>query len=144
MISLIMKKLTALASGLGYLLSTSVVFAQENINIKQPKQGIDIFTDLGTVISNVLTIFFSIGVIIVLIFLILGAFDWITSGGEKENVAKARGKILNALIGLAILSLAFLIARIGGQIAGIDIFNLQLPALGPKAGTLTVTPTPRL
>lgn len=138
-----MKKFVALVSGLGYLLSTSVVFAQENVKIKQPKQGIDIFTDLGTVISNILTIFFSIGVIMVLIFLILGAFDWITSGGEKENVAKARSKILNALIGLAILALAFLIARIGGQIAGVDIFNLQLPSLGPKVGTVpTPTPTP--
>ena len=61
--------------------------------------------------------------------LITGAFNWITSGGDKENVGKARSRIINALIGLLVLALAFLIARVAGQIVHIDIFNLKIPSL---------------
>ncbi len=37
------------------------------------------------------------------VYLLLGALDWITSGGEKEKLAKAQGKMTNAVIGLFLL-----------------------------------------
>lgn len=85
---------------------------------------------LGTVLGNAIKIIFAVATIAVLFMLIFGALEWILSGGEKEKVANARGRITNALIGLAILGLAFVIATVAGGIIGIDIFNISIPSLG--------------
>lgn len=133
MINSDMKKTAiVLSSVTGFFASFAQALAQNpevTIQIKQPEQGIRGNTDLGVIISNVMTVIFTGAILLVLFYLVIGAFEWITSGGEKEAVGKARGKIINALIGLAILALAFLIARVAGNIVNVDIFNLTLPAL---------------
>ncbi len=63
--------------------------------------------------------------------LIIGAYEWIASGGDKENVAKARNRIINALIGLIVLAVAFALVRLLGQFTGLDITNLTVPTPGP-------------
>src|SRR3990167_7166404 len=116
-----MKKLAAIASGISYLLLPIKAFAQSpapTIKITPPKQG---YSNLGEFVSNFLTLVFGVGVLLVLVMLILGAFEWITSGGDKEAVGKARGRIINALIGLAILAIAFALARVAAQFVGFDI-----------------------
>lgn len=124
-----MKKLTAAAATLGYFLSTTVASAAVQISIKPPTGGVPPGTELGVIIGNALTIVFVIAVIAVLFMLVIGAFQWITSGGDKEAVGKARGRITSALVGLAILALAFLIVKIAGGIVNIDLLNLKLPSL---------------
>lgn len=44
-----------------------------------------------------------VGALILLVYLILGAINWITSGGDKGKVESARNKITQALIGFVIL-----------------------------------------
>ena len=101
------------------------------IQIDKPKQG---FASLGNAISNFFTIALVVAIILVLIMLIVGAYEWITSGGDKEAVAKARNRIINALIGLVVLAVAFALAKLAGQITGFpDIFNLVLPTPNPNA-----------
>jgi hypothetical protein len=108
--------------------------AQINLGNKQPAgMGIKVVgnpnASVGTIVSNVVLIMFIIGGMAVLVFFIWGAFDWITSGGDKEKIAKARAKIFNAFIGLALLALAAFIVSLFGQIVG---FNpLKTPPL-PK------------
>lgn len=92
-----------------------------------------ITADVSTVIGNAIRIIFAVATILVLFMLVFGALEWIMSGGEKEKVASARGRITNALIGLAILGLAFVIATVAGGIIGIDIFNVSIPSLGTPA-----------
>lgn len=41
--------------------------------------------------------------IYVLVMMIWGAYDWISSGGESDKLKKAQAKIMNALVGLFIL-----------------------------------------
>lgn len=130
-----MKKVAAALSGLGFLATAVTVFAQTGIpiQINPSRQGVDPFTTLGNLLSNILTIVFVLAAIIVLFMLIIGAFQWITSGGDKEGVGKARDRITHALIGLAILALAFLIMQVVGQIVGISILDMKaLPTLGQK------------
>ncbi len=111
-----------------------------NIKIGTPDQGVDPNADVGDVLSNVITIIFVVAALAVLFMLIFGAFQWITSGGEKEAVGKARGRIVNALVGLAILAVAFLLVRVLAGIVHIDITNLTLPALDKPSTTTTTTP----
>jgi hypothetical protein len=147
----VMKRVLAVASTLIYLLTGGLIYAatpatsktpEFSVGIVAPAQGIDPQTRLGTIISNVLTIVFSVAALMVLIMLIIGAFNWITSGGEKEKIGKARDRIINALIGLALLALAFLIVRVVGTLLNIDLLNLALPALGPAAAPTTTINNP--
>lgn len=130
MITLPMKKLAALASGIGYLIPATTTFAQ-NIQISPPVlNGNPIgYTSIGDFINKAITLAFIIAVIAVLVMLVWGAIQWIFSGGEKEAVAGARNRIIHALVGLAILAVAFAIARLAGQFLGFDIFqNFIIPS----------------
>lgn len=121
-----MKKLSAAAiTTIGFLSTASLAFAQVNIGIEAPKVGIDPKTPVGTILSNSLYIIVAVAALLVLVFLIIGAFNWITSGGDKEKVGGARKTIFAALIGLAILALSFLIVRVVGQFLNIDITGFK-------------------
>lgn len=58
-------------------------------------------------LENVITFFirflFVVAGLAALLYLILGALAWITSGGNKENVDKAREKIQAAVVGLILI-----------------------------------------
>ncbi len=129
-----MKKTAALLSTITYLGLTGSVFAATNdIIVSSPKYG---YTNLGNFITNIITLAFIIAILIVLAMLVWGAIEWIVSGGEKEAVGKARGKILNALIGLAILAVAYAIAVLAGQFLGfgnlINPSGVVLPIPSPQ------------
>jgi hypothetical protein len=143
-----MKKAAALIStSVGFLLTSATAFAQtdtgstvvRNTKVTLGKFGVDpAQRSIGDVISNALTIVFIAAALAVLIYLIIGAFKWITSGGDKDAIGKARGTIVNALIGLAILALAFFITVLFGQILNINILDLpQLPTLNQTPTTST-------
>lgn len=130
-----MKKLIFLGSSIISLLTPVQVLAASPtpssiINIIPPKGG---FQTLGNFISNVLVLAMTVAGFIVLIMLIWGAFEWIASGGDKENVGKARNRIINALIGLAVLAIAFALARLFTQFTGFDLGNLTVPVPDPSA-----------
>lgn len=126
-----MKKLAALSSVGIYLLSTVKVWAQTTITISPPPQG---YRTIGDFITNALSLVFIFSVLAVLIMLIWGAFEWITSGGDKDAVAKARNRILNALIGLAVLAVAFALFRLGAQFLGFpNTTSFTIPTPNPNA-----------
>jgi hypothetical protein len=124
-----MKKAIATISSLGFLTTVSSVFAQVNVAVTPPT-GVTSNTNVSVIIKNALIIVFTAATLLVLIYLIIGAFQWITSGGDKEAVGKARGKITNALIGLLILALSFVIVNVVTTILGLPgISSLTLPKL---------------
>ncbi|MBU1000632.1 hypothetical protein KKE78_04535 [Patescibacteria group bacterium] len=124
-----MKKLLALTSAITALLTPISAFAADaTIKITPPIYG---YKDLGGFITNLVTISFSIAVLAVLIMLIWGSFEWITSGGDKEAVGQARNRIINALIGIAVLAVAFALATVGAQILGFTSITDGLPIPAP-------------
>ncbi len=88
------------------------------------------FTGVLSVILAIITI--SAGLWFTIQFLI-GAFRWITSGGDKGNVEAAKEHLTHAVIGLAILVAAYVITGLIGVIFGLDILNPQniIQKLGP-------------
>ena len=123
-----MKKLAGLLSSLSYLFLASKAFAADNIVVSPPPQG---YKDLGVFITNVLTLAFGIAILVVLVMLVWGAFEWITSGGDKEAVGKARNRIINALIGLAVLAVAYALTKVAGQFLGFDLTTTGFPIPTP-------------
>lgn len=58
---------------------------------------------LGDVLSFAIKTLFTIAGLAALLYLIMGALSWVTSGGDKEKVDKAQQKIQAAVIGLIVL-----------------------------------------
>jgi cytochrome bd-type quinol oxidase subunit 2 len=61
--------------------------------------------NLGEILTFVIRFFFVLAGLAALLYLLLGALSWITSGGNKENVEKARDKIQAAIVGMIVIVL---------------------------------------
>ena len=86
---------------------------------------------LDQVLTFVIRGFFIIAGLVALVYLLLGALAWITSGGNKENVDKAREKIQAALIGVI---LVFVVLAIVGVVENVLSLGLGItkPIIFPK------------
>ncbi len=71
----------------------------------------------GTVISLLLIA----SAVITFLMLILGGIQYITSAGDPEKAARAKGRLTFAIIGLTISFLALVIFKIISNIVGISI-----------------------
>ena len=58
-----------------------------------------------------------------LIWFIIGAITWITSGHDPNLLKKAQGQMTTAAIGLIAVILTFPIAYILSQLTGLDVLN---------------------
>ena len=72
---------------------------------------------------------FVVGVLVFLFVLVTGAIQWISSGGDKQALESARGKISNALIGLVILFATFAVIQLIETFFGINILTLDIGPL---------------
>lgn len=98
--------------------------------------GNDPVGGFGMAIAFGIRLFIIIASLFLLIYLLWGAFDWITSGGEKERIQKAQNKITNAVIGLILVFVALVgFNLIAGNLLGIitpgpNGWEFKLPTLG--------------
>ncbi len=83
------------------------------------------FTNLGGLISALLSLAYFVAGIAVLFNLIIGGIQWISAGGDPKNVAAARTRITNSFIGLAIVVGAFAVTVIAGAVFGLNIFGFK-------------------
>jgi len=82
------------------LISPMVIFA--DTLPPGPQNEADILAILNTVTNWVFTIFLAAAVI----FILLGAFKFLTSAGDPGKVSSARDNLLYALIGIAVALMA--------------------------------------
>ncbi len=96
--------------------------------IIDPVKGIDIgscfgfggYTSFGDVVQRLIDPIFSVAAVFVVLYFLWGAFNYLKSGGNKEEVAAARAMITHAIIGFIILIFAFFILQFIPQ-----FFNLS-------------------
>lgn len=81
---------------------TNVLAASNTIRVNETALGFRIPT-FSTILSFIIKFFFVVAGIAALIYLLWGAFSWVTSGGDKGNVEKARDKIVNAIVGILLI-----------------------------------------
>lgn len=99
----------------------TVVFGQ----IEPPTQILEIgigSAGINNVINKIVQIIYVAAGIIFVFMIIISALQWIMSGGDKEAVGKARGRLTWAVIGIVFLALAFVIISVIGQITGFPFF----------------------
>ncbi len=89
---------------------------------------------LSTILTFAIRAFFIIAGLAALVFLLLGALAWVTSGGDKENVSKAQSKITNAIIGVILVAVVLAVIVTLEQVvfAGKICLGLSCPITIPS------------
>ena len=102
-----MKKLMIGASTAGTSLFLFANVALANVSIGTTNLSKGFATNLGGMLTSVLTIVMASAALAVFMYLIWGGIGWITSGGDKGKTEEARNKITAAVIGLIVLAAAY-------------------------------------
>jgi hypothetical protein len=55
---------------------------------------------------------FLIGIVLCVIMILYSGIQWITSGGEKQQLEKARGRLIYSIVGLVVIVTAFMLVRL--------------------------------
>jgi len=90
----------AIALALSYPISAYAV--SDTLRVSEHDLGF-VIPSFADILTFLIRAFFVAAGIAALIFLLLGAFSWVTSGGNKENVEKAREKIQAAVVGVFLI-----------------------------------------
>ncbi len=79
----------------------------------------------GSFISGILSGVLVIAAILVLLYLIWGGIEWITSGGDKAKAEKARNRITQAIIGIIVLAASTAIMSVVQGFLGVQLINFS-------------------
>jgi len=98
--------------------------------LDQPGSDFDALTGLTipSIISGLVKLAMVVVAIVFFAMLIWGGIRWITSRGDKTEVENARNQITHALIGLAIVFVAWAILTLLNSLFGVDLFQLEIPS----------------
>lgn len=77
--------------------------------------------------------------VLVFIFLVWGAFDWINSGGEKGKIESGRNKITGAIMGILVLAVVLVIFMFVQSILGIQVIDFTPGPAAPRPGFTAIT-----
>jgi hypothetical protein len=77
-------------------------------------------SSLADIISALLPYIFSIAGILILIYLIMGGLQLMTSGGDPKAMESAKGKITNALVGFVIVFASYWIVQLLANVLGLQ------------------------
>lgn len=92
-------------------------------------------TSIGSIVSFLVAFIIVVAFLAALLFIVIGAIQWITSGGDKQRVADARNHIIAAVIGLIIIALTFVIVNVIITALGLgSLTNLKIPTLQQFGG----------
>ena len=89
---------------------------------------------LGDLLTFAIRAFFAIAGLAALFYMLLGAFSWVTSGGDSDAVSAAQGKIQAAVVGVliivAVLAIVWTLEQVvfGGKIC----FGISCPVTLPS------------
>lgn len=77
------------------------------------------------IIGNILQPIMVIALLIVLFYFIWGAFDWLTSAGDKGKMEAARNKIMHSTIGVIILASTLVLFMIVQGFLGLKVLDFN-------------------
>jgi len=102
-----------------------------NLGNKGIKEAAGAFASIISRIIGIMTIIAGIWFIFQFI---IGAYSYMTAGGEQQKMTNATKKITSALIGLIVVVAAYAIMSLLGQLLGFEFLNLAplIENLKPK------------
>jgi hypothetical protein len=115
---------------------TSGVIGKIKPPVDDPLYSGDVNTGLAKLIATSIQLFMMVAGLAALLYMMLGAFEWITSSGEKERISKAQSKIQSAAIGLVLVVVVLVIFNLlmgtvlGGKFGIQEGLQFSLPTIG--------------
>ncbi len=111
--------------------------AQENpllAQITNPALGSELNKNTGLsfvqqLIPSLIGLAFVAGALLFFFMLLVGAIQWITSGGDKASIEAARGRLGQALIGIVILFSVYALIKLIENFFGVSILALDIGPL---------------
>jgi NADH:ubiquinone oxidoreductase subunit 6 (subunit J) len=79
--------------------------------------------------ANVVRAVVMLGAVALFIMLLVGGFNFLFSAGDQKKLEAARGTVTQAIVGLVIMSLAYLIIQTIGSFTGVDLKSFSIPTL---------------
>ncbi len=90
----------------------------------QPGTGIEGSTSaVEKLISNILVILTLVAGIAFALYFLLGGLNWITAGGDKGKIDKAKSMMTGGATGIIVVTVSYAIVWIVGKALGLDILN---------------------
>jgi hypothetical protein len=80
------------------------------------------FSDLGDIISSLIPYIFGLAGLALLLILIWGGFEMMTSAGDPKKMESAKGRLTGAVVGFIIIFAAYWLVQILEVIFGLKIF----------------------
>ncbi len=77
------------------------------------------FTNLASLVNNSLTFVFAIAGILLLLYLIWGGFDYLTSMGDPKKAEAANKKLTSAIIGIIIIFISYWVIQLAEYLLNI-------------------------
>ncbi len=90
-------------------------------------QGVATIRCLEPMFANVVTSLVSLGAVALFIMLLVGGFNFLFSAGDQKKLEAARGTVTSAVVGLVIMSLAFLIIKTISVFTNVDVTSFTIP-----------------
>ncbi len=75
---------------------------------------------IGRIVSRLVQFVFIFAGIGLLLMLIAGGFDFLTSGGDTKKLDQGKQRITNAIVGFLLIFVAFWLTQIIGRMFGLD------------------------
>jgi len=98
----------------GFLVEKKAAFAQQEElrNVAEVAFGSkNLETNPATIVGRIIEIILGLMGIILVVLMVVAGFMWMTSGGNAEQVTKAKKLMSSALIGLIIIIFSYSLAR---------------------------------
>jgi hypothetical protein len=86
-------------------------------------------TGLGAIISQLVGALFIAGFLLAFVYLLIGGISWITSGGDKTKLEKARDEITNSIMGIIVVAASWAISILVANFFGLDLTKLTIPSI---------------
>jgi len=83
-------------------------------------------SELEGIFGNIVGIALELAGIVLFIMLIVGGFNYITSGGNPQQAEAAKKTITFAIFGIILLVMSFLILRLIYQFTGVDVTQFKI------------------
>lgn len=90
---------------------------------------------LGSLIARLWKTSIIVGSLLLIIYLVWGAIDWISSSGEPDKLKSAKAKLMHAIIGLFILTASYAIVIFLRVLFNFDLLKLAWPSPTSQTNT---------
>mgnify|MGYP001583836018 CR=1 FL=1 len=84
-------------------------------------------SDILIVVRNIIRLLAPVAGLAFFIMIIVGGYQFLTSGGDPKGVAQARSTLTYAIIGILLVVSAWLILVVIKEIAGVDVTTVKFP-----------------